>query len=226
KARCFTQVPEHELVEMAAGGLDYSIRKKLDTQHLRDMAQLADRVRQVERLKIEKARTSKFQKKEKVAYVETYEDDNEYEINYEDIDESEKALNEGRLKFDDKSKPQMKVDSDPLQVAGTSFVELWKQLLCRLAVCDKEATAGLTNYVPYAKDKGNWPRQSLNKRKEIVQAPTIQQRLGPKTFVPANRIPVNQWENGRYAAFNKKILEKCASSQGTQQNAAEAKKCI
>jgi len=38
KARCFTQVPEHELVEMAAGGLDYSIRKKLDTQHLRDMA--------------------------------------------------------------------------------------------------------------------------------------------------------------------------------------------
>ncbi|WJX56991.1 hypothetical protein P8452_42594 [Trifolium repens] len=45
KARCFTQVPEHELVEMAAGGLDYSIRKKLDTQHLRDMAQLAVRVR-------------------------------------------------------------------------------------------------------------------------------------------------------------------------------------
>ena len=45
KARCFTQVPEHELVEMAAGGLDYSIRKKLDTQYLRDMAQLADRVR-------------------------------------------------------------------------------------------------------------------------------------------------------------------------------------
>jgi len=31
KARCFTQVPEHELVEMAAGGLDYSIRNKLDT---------------------------------------------------------------------------------------------------------------------------------------------------------------------------------------------------
>ena len=31
KARCFTQVPEYELVEMAAGGLDYLIRKKLDT---------------------------------------------------------------------------------------------------------------------------------------------------------------------------------------------------
>ena len=38
KSRCFTVVPEHELVEMAAGGLDYSIRKKLDTQYLRDMA--------------------------------------------------------------------------------------------------------------------------------------------------------------------------------------------
>lgn len=45
KARCFTQVPGHELVEMAAGGLDDSIRKKLDTQYLRDMARLADRVR-------------------------------------------------------------------------------------------------------------------------------------------------------------------------------------
>jgi hypothetical protein len=44
KAKCFTQVSEHELVEMAASGLDYSIRKKLDTQHLRDMAQLANRV--------------------------------------------------------------------------------------------------------------------------------------------------------------------------------------
>lgn len=41
KARCFTQVPEHELVDMAASGLDYSIRKKLYTQYLRNMAQLA-----------------------------------------------------------------------------------------------------------------------------------------------------------------------------------------
>ena len=44
KARCFTQVPKHELVEIAVGGLDYSIRKKLDTQYLRDMAQLVVRV--------------------------------------------------------------------------------------------------------------------------------------------------------------------------------------
>ena len=31
KARCFTQIPEHELVEMVVSGLDYSIRKKPDT---------------------------------------------------------------------------------------------------------------------------------------------------------------------------------------------------
>src|SRR3954470_15247888 len=77
KSRCFTTVPEHELVEMAAGGLDYSIRKKLDTQYLRDMAQLANRVRQVERLKAEKARASKSYKKERVAYVEANDVDGE-----------------------------------------------------------------------------------------------------------------------------------------------------
>lgn len=78
KSRCFTIVLEHELVEMAAGGLDYSIRKKLDTQHLRDMAQLADRFRHVERLKSEKARANKNYKKERVAYVEF--EDGESEI--------------------------------------------------------------------------------------------------------------------------------------------------
>jgi len=80
KARCFTQVPEHELVEMAVGGLDYSIRKKLDTQHLRDMAQLADRVRHVERLKAEKAGTQKYHKREKVAYVGSNESEQEFDI--------------------------------------------------------------------------------------------------------------------------------------------------
>jgi len=54
---------------MAVGGLDYSIRKKLDTQHLRDMAQLANRVRHVEILRTEKPRTQKYHKREKVAYV-------------------------------------------------------------------------------------------------------------------------------------------------------------
>jgi len=88
KARCFTQVHEHELVEMAAGGLDYFIRKKLDPQHLRDMTQLTDRVRQVERLKTEKARTHKY-KRENVAYIETNESDQEFDIAFEDVEHSE-----------------------------------------------------------------------------------------------------------------------------------------
>ncbi|XP_050878733.1 uncharacterized protein LOC127082536 [Lathyrus oleraceus] len=74
KANCFTHLPEHELVEMAAGGLFYSIRKKLDTQYLRDIAQLADRVRQVERLKVEKVRATR-NKKEIVAFVDVNEND-------------------------------------------------------------------------------------------------------------------------------------------------------
>lgn len=68
KARYFTQVPEHKLVNMTTRGLDYSIIKKLDT-YLRDMAQLADRVRQIERLKAEKARVNIY-KNERVAYVD------------------------------------------------------------------------------------------------------------------------------------------------------------
>ncbi|XP_050919138.1 uncharacterized protein LOC127136644 [Lathyrus oleraceus] len=67
KARCFTQVPEHELVEMDAGGLDYSIRKNLDTQYLRDMAQLDDRVQQVEHLKAEKSKANKNNRKDRIA---------------------------------------------------------------------------------------------------------------------------------------------------------------
>src|SRR3954464_1024426 len=94
KSRCFTTVPEHELVEMAAGGLDYSIRKKLDTQYLRDMAQLADRVRQVERLKAEKAKVNKSYKKERISYVKVEDTDRE---NFDDpygIEEVEIYLDE------------------------------------------------------------------------------------------------------------------------------------
>jgi len=84
KARCFTIVPEHELVEMAAGGLDYSIRKKLDNQHLRDMAKLADRVRHVERLKVG-ARTRKYHKREKVSYISSDESNQEFDIAFGDV---------------------------------------------------------------------------------------------------------------------------------------------
>lgn len=91
KVRCFTQVPEHELVETAAGGLDYSIRIKLDTQYLRDMAQLADRVRQLERLKEEKAIANK---NKIVAYVEFSNDDAWSNNEPLDFDENEIDLAE------------------------------------------------------------------------------------------------------------------------------------
>jgi len=90
KTRCFTQVPEHELVEVAAGGLDYSISKKLDTQHLRDMAQLADRVWHVKRLKAEKARTQKYHKREKVSYIGSNKINQEFNIAFSVVD-SEKV---------------------------------------------------------------------------------------------------------------------------------------
>lgn len=54
---------------MAAGGLDYSIRKKVDPTYVKSMSQLADRVRHLERLRLEKVRYAKA-KKEKVAYVD------------------------------------------------------------------------------------------------------------------------------------------------------------
>ncbi|KEH22346.1 hypothetical protein MTR_7g444810 [Medicago truncatula] len=54
----------------------------------RDMAQLADRVRHVERLKVEKARTHKFER-ENVAYVDTNESDQEFDTAYEDVEDGE-----------------------------------------------------------------------------------------------------------------------------------------
>ena len=96
KARCLTKVPEHELVEMATSGLDYSIRKNLDTQHLRDMAQLANRVRHVGRLRAKKARTHKYHKREKVAYVESNESDKEFDISFGDVKRREVDIAELR----------------------------------------------------------------------------------------------------------------------------------
>lgn len=53
------------------------------------MAQLADRVRHVERFKAEKARTSRFGKKEKVAYVNTNDSDQDFDFEWSTIEESE-----------------------------------------------------------------------------------------------------------------------------------------
>ncbi|XP_050890232.1 uncharacterized protein LOC127095602 [Lathyrus oleraceus] len=93
KTRCFTQVPTHELVEMAAGRIYYSIRKKLDIQYLRDMAQLSERVRQVERLKAEKAKVSKG-KKERIAYADMEDQDTCKWEEYSHVEESKVDMDE------------------------------------------------------------------------------------------------------------------------------------
>lgn len=62
------------------------MKKKLDTQYLRDMAQLADRVRQIKRLKAEKTKAGRYHKKEKVSYIAV----DEYSFDDEElVDESE-----------------------------------------------------------------------------------------------------------------------------------------
>jgi len=52
------------------------------------MAQLADRVRQVERLKAENARARKYGKKEKVAYVDTNDINQDFDFDWSPVDES------------------------------------------------------------------------------------------------------------------------------------------
>ncbi|XP_058766320.1 uncharacterized protein LOC131639896 [Vicia villosa] len=97
KAKCFTHVPEHELVQMAAGGLDYSIRKIIDPTFVKSMSQLADRVRHLERLRLEKVRHTKAKaKKEKVAYVDYDDTDPIYEADY--ISPTEAEINLAEMK--------------------------------------------------------------------------------------------------------------------------------
>jgi len=58
------------------------------------MAQLADRVRQVERLKAEKARTTRHIKKEKIGYINTYDSDPEFDWGSDVVEENEINLAE------------------------------------------------------------------------------------------------------------------------------------
>ena len=87
KSRCYTQILEHELFRMTTLGLDFSIQKKLVNQQVKDMAQLANRVRRIEQIKYEKKRRKIFDKsiREKIEYVEAYRD-NDNSINYQDLD--------------------------------------------------------------------------------------------------------------------------------------------
>ncbi|MCI30499.1 hypothetical protein A2U01_0051708, partial [Trifolium medium] len=59
KATCMTNIPEYKMVQMAAAGLNYDIRKRMFSQHLIDMSQLAESARQIEKLNAEKDRLKK-----------------------------------------------------------------------------------------------------------------------------------------------------------------------
>ena len=61
------------------------------------MAQLVDRVQHVERLRAEKARTQKYHKREKVAYVESNESDQEFDIAFGDVERGKVNITELKL---------------------------------------------------------------------------------------------------------------------------------
>ncbi|WJX53646.1 hypothetical protein P8452_39618 [Trifolium repens] len=64
----------------------------------RYMSQLADRVRQIERLKAEKARNSKFHKKREVAFLDSYDNEFGYETEDEYVDIDDSDINVAELK--------------------------------------------------------------------------------------------------------------------------------
>ena len=85
------------MIKMATNGLDYSIRKKLINLKFLDLAQLVQKVRQIEQLKVEKdrikrTRLKKSFRKEQVNFVEMESDEEE-----EDFDPNEINLAEVRV---------------------------------------------------------------------------------------------------------------------------------
>jgi hypothetical protein len=190
----------------------------------------------------------------------------------------QKALNNGRLKFGDKTKPPMQVDEDPPQISDASYVEpvdcmmvdamdisggaqiiaipeteyaekikvvypqAKEELIdflqrCKLnkievmlcprcsAVFDKKATDGLNKYVPFAKNKGNWPNKWLMTSQNMIHARPVHQRLGYQTsFIPSNRTSTNQWVHGQSRMPSKGVFEKGSSSNNRPKNSEEANK--
>jgi hypothetical protein len=188
----------------------------------------------------------------------------------------QKALNDGRLKFGDKTKPQMQIDEDPLQVSDASYVEPVHCMMvdamdltggeqivavseddyaervegvypkadeklvdflnrchsknsevmlcpCCSAVFDKKAADGLKKYVPFSKNRGNWPNQKMDRDKNVTHYRPVHQRLGyQSTFVPSNKFPANQWVHGQQRATDFRFFEKGSSSK--PQSQVEAKK--
>lgn len=78
RSRCFTSIPEPEIVKIVTGGLGYYIRKKLDNQHFVGLAQLGEKIRQIEQLKAQKVfKQKKFLKRENINVVGCSDSDKE-----------------------------------------------------------------------------------------------------------------------------------------------------
>ncbi|MED6224680.1 hypothetical protein PIB30_086415 [Stylosanthes scabra] len=122
----FTPVPEPEIVKMAMNGFDFNVRKKLVNEKFLDLAQLAERVTQIEKLNKEKEEYESSKKKnfygKKLSYIEHLpEEESNSETAFAAEDLVQKAIEDGRLKFAEK--PEMKVDADPFQITF-NFTEM------------------------------------------------------------------------------------------------------
>ncbi|MCI01570.1 hypothetical protein A2U01_0022597, partial [Trifolium medium] len=65
------------MVQMAASGLNYDIRKRIFSQHLMDMSQLAESARQIEKLNAEKDKLKKSVKQPHTGSERYYRNDKE-----------------------------------------------------------------------------------------------------------------------------------------------------
>ncbi|XP_057432903.1 uncharacterized protein LOC130725716 [Lotus japonicus] len=86
ETRCSTHVPEFELVKMAIGGLDYSIKKNLVNDEFIDMTQLAHKVKRVEKLRLEKYKPEEVFQGEESSCIRATQNP---EIGQDEIDQSD-----------------------------------------------------------------------------------------------------------------------------------------
>lgn len=102
KARYYTQIHEPELVRMEAADLNFFIHEKIVNEHLSDMSQLAEKVRQIEQIKFEKERNCKFDKfitRDRVVCIKTYNFTNYSKSNQDFNIEYQGKLNIAKLKL-------------------------------------------------------------------------------------------------------------------------------
>ncbi|XP_050893730.1 uncharacterized protein LOC127100549 [Lathyrus oleraceus] len=199
KAMCFTQVPEHELVQMAARGLDYSIRKKIDPTFVKSMSQLADRVRHLERLRLEKVRHNKA-KKEKVMFVDYDATDPIYEADYASSTELE--IDVAELKpgsaYECQSllptQGKIPIENNPKFPSKTYTFDMTKceEIFDLCGVVTDKVVAENFQKLQLGKSK----RSGLNRERQNERVPkkaVESAQARPRSFVPPKSVPRGTW---------------------------------